>query len=348
MNPITKYLGWRNWAVLNYNAVFENLFVIFYIALTDARYSNQFVVNTLVLIIFSIFATTYGYLINDFSDIELDRLHGKTNTFENDSKPKAVAVILLVTILSIISCYPFWENTYFVIWAVSWFVIATFYSLKPIRLKERGTVGIIFVVMAQRVLPALIIFSVFHFNHWLDITLLLLYILFRGFSSDVNHQLSDYHKDRATGTTTFAVSKGYRRVAKAFYFSLNAERILLGLILIRLMLILHLQNIWLNALFYALVALYFIALAVHYIKGLKDSEERRANPFEQNKRNLVQFLHHAFPSVGLPVGLNIILLFKYFPFFWILLIQIMAKRLYSIDIIRNNFLIRTLAKFLKS
>ena len=305
MNSISKYLGWRNWAVLNYNAVFENLFVVFYIALIDARYDSQFIVDTLILIVFSIFATTYGYLINDYSDIELDRLHGKANTFKDDSRFKALAILLLIIVLSIISCYPFLGNTYFIVWAVSWFVIATFYSLKPIRLKERGTVGIVFVVMAQRVLPALIIFSVFHFDHWLDISLLLLYILFRGFSSDVNHQLSDYYKDQATGTSTFAVSKGYQRVSRIFYFSLNAERILLALILIRLTLILHLKNIWLNVLFYALMAFYFIALAVHY------------------------------------------LLFKYFPYFWLLLIQIMAKRLYSIDIIKNNFLIRTLAKFFK-
>ncbi len=345
---ISKYIGWRHWAVLNYNAVFENFFVLLYIALVDSRYDASFIADSFILIIFSIFATTYGYLINDYSDIDLDRLHGKSNTFESDSKAKALVVIILITLLSIVSCYPFWRNSYFVLWAVSWFAIATFYSLKPVRLKERGTVGIVFVVMAQRVLPALIIFAVFGFTRRTDIALLLLYILFRGFSSDVNHQLSDYEKDRQTGTTTFAVAKGYRRVYRIFQLSLHAERILLSLILVRMSLILPLENWWLKGFYYLLVAIYFAALIVHYIKRINDPAERQRNPFAPQQRSLVQFLHHAFPSVGLPVGLNLILSVKYFPFLLLLLIQIMAKRLYSADIIKNNFLTQTLAKIWKT
>ncbi len=345
---INRYIGWRHWAVLNYNAVFENLFLVFYIALVHQRYDFRFVLDSVVLILFSIFATTYGYLINDYSDRELDRRHGKPNTFENDSEARALFAIGVIVFLSLLSSAPFWHRPYFVILGLSWFVVATFYSLKPIRLKERGTVGIVFVVMAQRVLPALIIFSVFGFWRLPDVLLLVTYILFRGFSSDVNHQLSDYENDRKTGTATFAVSSGYHRVRRIFYFSLHLERVLLALILIRLSLMIPLSDSRLKMVLYGLVALYFIPLAIHYFKSLTDVNERFANPFEGQKRTLVQYLHHAYPSVGLPLGLNLILLFVYLPFLFLFLIQIMAKRLYSADIIKNNFLMQTIVKIWKA
>lgn len=347
MNVITKYIGWRNWAVLNYNAVFENIFVVFYIALLDSRYDAQFIIDSFVLILFSILATTYGYLINDYSDIELDRKHGKANTFQNDSRFKAVVVIVAVAILSVLSCYPFWTRKYFAVLALTWLLIATFYSLKPIRLKERGTLGIIFVVMAQRVLPVLIIFSTFEFGRAGEIVLLTLYILFRGFSSDVNHQLQDYLNDKQTGTATFAVSKGYRHVKRLFYFSLHSERILLAVILIHTGFVLPLKGIGLRGLFWSLIAVYFIALFAHYVKAIRDADERYRNPFETEKRNLVQFLHHAYPSVVLPFGLNFILMIHYIPFLLLLLMQIITKRLYSIDIIRQSFIFQVLGKIFK-
>jgi 4-hydroxybenzoate polyprenyltransferase len=347
MEFLRKYLGWRHWAVFYYNAVLENLFVVFYIALAQERYAGAFVLDTLVLLVFSILATTYGYLINDFSDIELDRQHGKANTFENDSRAKAVTVLLAVIVLSVLSCYPLWQRPYFVPLALVWFLIATFYSLKPVRLKERGTVGIVFVVMAQRVLPVLIIFATFRFWHLGDVLLLTLYILFRGLSSDVNHQLQDYHRDRQTGTATFAVSKGYRTVRRLFYFSLSSERILLAVILVYMNLRLPLEFWWAKGWLYLLSAIYFAALTVFWLRSLRHPAERQANPFEPGRRDLVQFLHHAYPSVLLPVGLNVLLTFMYLPFFALLLIQIMAKRLYSTDIIKNNFLVRTIVKIWK-
>ncbi len=345
---ISKYIGWRHWAVLNYNAVFENIFVLFYIALINHRYDASFVSDAILLILFSIFATTYGYLINDFSDRELDRLHGKSNTFENDSHAKAFLTITVVLILILITSVPFWGHRYFLLWAGLWLLITTFYSLKPIRLKERGTWGIIFVVMAQRILPLLIIFAVFDFNRWPDGVLLVLYILFRGLSSDVNHQLSDYRNDLKTGTSTFAVQKGYQNVQRLFYTSLHTERILLLIILLRLGWVLPIDGQGLRIFFVLLIAVYGVAFVVHYVKSLREAQERQRNPFDPQKKDVVQFLHHAYPSVLLPVGLNLILACIYFPYFWLLLIQIIVKRLYSIDIIKNNFLTRLILKMVKN
>ncbi|NOX87889.1 MAG: UbiA family prenyltransferase [Calditrichaeota bacterium] len=344
---VSKYIGWRNWAVLRFNSVFENIFVIFYIALLLNRNDSVFVAESLIFMVFSIFATTYGYLINDYSDIELDKKHRKPNTFENDAQTKALGVIAIILVLSVLSSLYFWSKPYFLILAGSWFLIATFYSLPPIRLKERGTVGILFVVMAQRLIPILILFSVFEFWNGWNAAILALYVLFRGFSSDLNHQLEDYRKDRQTGTKTFAVSKGYARVRKLFRLSLHVERILLAVILVQLYLNVLITNRILLVFLLITISVYFLSLALHYFKASYDKQERNSNPFDPSAKNLVQFLHHAYPSVALPLALNVILTIEYLPFIVLLLVQILIRQLYSVEIIRQSFVFQILVKLLK-
>ncbi len=89
MKFIRHYLGWRNWAVLRFNSVLENIYVLFYIALNDRLTAPMFLANGAVFILLSIFSTTYGYLVNDWADKELDARHGKDNTFRHDSAAKA-------------------------------------------------------------------------------------------------------------------------------------------------------------------------------------------------------------------------------------------------------------------
>lgn len=229
---IHQYLGWRNWSVLTYNSAIENVFPIFYIALHDRLFSWRFAGDFFIFFLFSMFSTSYGYLINDLSDRDLDRAHGKANTFENDSLSKATLVVLFFLLLSLAFASNFWgKQGFLALWLV-WFLITTFYSLRPIRLKERGKVGLAFVVIAQRVLPTLIVFAAF--SHWDAITILVFtsYMLFRGLSSDVSHQLEDYHRNVATGTGTYAVQSGFEKTRKLFRVSLEMEKVLLFLCLL--------------------------------------------------------------------------------------------------------------------
>ncbi len=338
-NPIRKYLGWRNWAVLEYNAAFENVFVIFYIALRQQHYGNEFVASMIVFLVFSTFATTFGYLVNDYADIELDRRHGKSNTFEDDSRLKALAVVGTVLLLTLICAVPFLSQPAFVVLLIAWIIISAFYSLPPLRLKERGPVGLIFVVLAQRLLPVLIIFAAFHFSHYWELAVIGLYVLFRGVSSDVNHQLQDWQRDRATGTKTFAVHSGIQRVQRLFRFSLEAEKILLLLILVWFVYILHERGLWLLIVLSILVLMYIAAYGYAIVSVLWSEREVVVNPFT-SERNIFQFLHHSFPSVILAGGLNVILIPFNYLFSVILITFILIRKIYSIDMVKQSFVYR--------
>ncbi|MHB2147461.1 UbiA family prenyltransferase [Calditrichota bacterium LG25] len=338
LQAIQHYIGWRNWAVFRYNSVFENFFVLLIIALLQQAFHWNFVLRSLVFILFSILATTYGYLINDYSDSELDRQHGKPNTFEKDSAVKARMVLLGVLLLFVVAGIPFWNQPYFLPLIALWFMITTFYSLPPIRLKERGALNIVFVAMAQRLLPILILFSAFDFWEAKYVLPISVYVLLRGLSSDINHQLEDYKNDVKTGTRTFAVSMGYQRVEKLFNVNLHLEKIMLAVLLVQFSLDLRFSAIVLNGLWRFTAALYFLALFWFML----DKRQWQANPFDVQSRSLSQFLHHAYPSVGLPLMLNVILSILYFPFTLLLIFQIVIRRLYSPETISGNFLVRFL------
>jgi 4-hydroxybenzoate polyprenyltransferase len=340
---INKYLGWRNWSVLLYNSAIENVFLIMYIALHDRISSPRFLFEFFSFFIFSMFSTTYGYLVNDLSDRDIDRSHGKSNTFQNDSLGKAAIIVALFFGLSIVFAIPFLKkNLFFVLWGC-WFLITTFYSLKPIRLKERGKSGLAFAVFGQRVLPALIVFSAFGYWDGFTVFAFTLYILFRGLSSDLNHQLEDFQKDTSTGTNTFAVQAGIAKGQKLLRLSLEIEK---GMLFICLLMIYFkipgLKIYGISSMLPPLVI--YLALYIPSLFIATKNAFENLNPYVCGRKSIFHFLHHTFPSVGLPVYLGILISFLNPMFILITIFFIIYRRLYSLDLIMNTFPFNILRK----
>jgi len=340
---INKYLGWRNWSVLLYNSAIENVFLIMYIALHDRISSPRFLFEFFSFFLFSMFSTTYGYLVNDLTDRDIDRLHGKVNTFQDDSTGKATLIVFLFFILSIFFTIPFLKKDFFLPLWIGWFLVSTFYSLKPIRLKERGKVGLAFVVLAQRGLPALIVFSAFGHGDWFTVLIFTVYILFRGLSSDLNHQYQDFHNDISTGTTTFAVQTGINKVQGILRASLEIEK---GILLICLLLMcIKITSIGPHGIFFILpILIIYIALYVYSLFIAPKSIFETINPYTCGRKSVFHFLHHTFPSVGLPIYLGILVSFQNPIYFLITVFFIIYRKLYSLELIINTFPFNVLKK----
>ncbi len=332
------YFGWRNWAVLVYNSIMENMFVIFYIFLRQDAYSVESIFSFFIFLLFSSFCTTYGYLINDLGDKELDKLHGKNNTFQNDSNFKSIVIVLFFLLLSIVFSFPFISSPAFLFFFITWFCIASAYSIKPFRLKERGKTGLIFVVIAQRVLPVLIVFSAFNHLNFLDCSVLTMYIFFRGLSSDVNHQLEDYQKDARTDTSTYAVQAGLEKTQKIFRFSLELEKIFLLLSLLLIMVkLFHIKFVSMPAILP--VFIFYIFLYVwSFIIILLHKDKQNINPFiNTGRKNIFQIIHHTFPSVILPMYFLVVLTTENYWFLFIIFFIFLIRTMYSINFIIGLF-----------
>ncbi len=338
LKTINKYLGWRNWAVFQYNSIFENLFILFTILLLNSRTSFSVLIDILIFALFSILSTSYGYLINDFSDRDLDAQHQKANTFSDDSAMQAVLVTGLIFALSAAAAVRFIDKPFFAgLWVV-WFFLSTFYSLPPLRLKERGKTGLLAAVTAQRFIPILMVFSIFGPVATGFVVLSAAYVFFRGLSSDLNHQLEDYTNDMQTDTQTFAVKTGLQRGQNILRFSLETEKLLLPVVLIYILVNLRNLQAYLLALTVGLALLYFAGYFYSLFKIVATKNKLDVNPFNPEQRNMFQFMHHSYPSVLLPLGLNVIICFINPWFLVVLGLQMWMRELYSFQIIKQSFI----------
>jgi 4-hydroxybenzoate polyprenyltransferase len=334
---IKKYLGWRNWAVFNFNSLFENQALLYAILLIRQDYSPVAFYSVAGLLLLSIFATTFGYLINDFFDRDLDFEHGKENTFSDDSKFKAALIVTLFLLLTLLFSWPFRRSVLFIIFMSTWLLISVLYSMPPVRIKERGALGLLLVVMAQRFLPALIVFSILGWPGLMFTALFLFYIFSRGLSSDLNHQISDWKKDLQTKTNTFVVEKGLHRATVLFYFNLVLERLLLSAILV--LLFWPLINFPLPIqILHGTVTLFYLGVWVW--AGLSEKSQPE-NPFAP-QRSLSQFLHHSFPTVILTLELNLFLIWFQGRFGLLFLLTLIHRGFFQLSLYSESNLLQKL------
>jgi len=91
---------------------------------------------------------------------------------------------------------------------------------------------------------------------------------------------------------------------------------------------------------------YFVAYFYSKILALKQGSTLNTNPFQQKNKNIFQFLHHSYPSVILPLGLNIIVIIAQ-PWFLIMFVfQILIRKLFSISIITESYMFEFIKKML--
>lgn len=165
-----------------------------------------------ISILFALFylLAGFGYAINSYADLEDDVLAGKPNAFSRMSAGVATATIASVSGVSIVGGLA----------AASWFgsaslalligvnfALAAAYSLRPIRCKERGLIGVAVSAVAQRTLPALIVFDAFGIANTVTAALVLLSTVM-GVRYILVHQIKDYAADVGAGVHTMTTSMG--------------------------------------------------------------------------------------------------------------------------------------------
>jgi 4-hydroxybenzoate polyprenyltransferase len=311
---MSTILSWRNWGILRYNSVWQNVAGLFYIALAGQLFSLAFIGRAGLFILFSTLMTGYGYLINDLADVELDRHHSKTNTFHGAGRGEAAMAVLAVLAAGSLFGLPFLGRPWFVPLWLLWILAATLYSLPPLRLKERGLVGLAATITAQQTLPVALLFAAFGQPVSWGALVFLLFATARGISSDVGHQMRDWSHDADTDTGTFAVRYGYRTVQIVYAISLEIERLALsGIILLLLFdlppVVLPLVG-WRVALAWPLALLYaplYLLTAGRSWRALRRGRLASEDPYDEARqarvRDVLHIIHHPLPSVLMPLYL---------------------------------------------
>ena len=308
-------IRWKDWAIDKLPILFM---ICFYFMLIKEREPSSQVVSFIIFVIFSVSSTIYGYVINNYADLDIDLKQGKVNLLEELSPKNRIILLIGIVIVVILSGLYFIGFEYFkLFWAIQFF-IATFYSLPPIRFKEKGLIGLLIPFLAQLFLPVLICASIFGDIYSFETLLFVLYGLFKGAAYDIGHQFHDYIKDSQTETKTFAVSKGPRLVGMLFQGCLVIERIFFLFIIIQLFLLIDLPE-YIRVYFpsYIILALYVLSLLILFTTEIK--QRKVCDPYYKEIRGFGNILHIIIPNIIFPFYLTIILTLKDLPYIIILL-----------------------------
>lgn len=305
VNNFLEFIRWKDWA-LGKIPIFCT--ICFYIFLTYRMFSITDIKYFFIFLIFASINSIYGYLINDLGDRKLDRLHGKRNSFENRDN-KTIALIFLVILgIMILSAMVFvHRDCFLLLWLIQVF-ISTFYSIPPIRLKERGAAGLFAAFMAQYPLPVALLFAAFEkFGGW-DMVLFAICITISGITLEIGHQKYDFARDSKTGTVTFAVRKGYDFTAKMYSHALQLDKLSIGA-MIALMVV---KIPWVNLPLAPFKMTPILPLAIVYLvlyfqtmrkTVLRPNKSWAIDPYYNGKRDIFNIMYVLLPNFVIPIYL---------------------------------------------
>lgn len=194
----TRFLFWAPTVQQNLTAA------LLLILLSPANPSAP--LNLMVFLIIQFFMFTYTFVVNDVGDKTIDIKAGKIKPIQQYSTIKTTLIISLFAAGSLI--FPlYYGNLWASVVSVFTFLLLTFYSLKPIRFKERGLLGPLVADVAQRSLLFLI-FALSFSAQPLLIAFFMGWLFLIGFQDELNHQLADIDADEKSGALTWVQRKG--------------------------------------------------------------------------------------------------------------------------------------------
>lgn len=166
-----------------------------------------------LFIIYLVFTAIYGFLLNSYADRHSDRKVRKVYLYFFPKWFILLNLFLLAGLSLFLALAIAGLKAATVAGLV--LVLTSAYSMRPVRLKERGLLGIIVLILTMMPLP-FIIFLIAYEVSWLPALLMLGYLFLYSCADEIGHQLFDHDNDRKTNTRTWAVASGYSTVSRAW------------------------------------------------------------------------------------------------------------------------------------
>lgn len=186
------------------------LLAIFYATavLTNTSLLNIWHLPILLLVSLGVGAI-YVSVINDLTDIEVDRRAGKSNRFADKSLFFKIFILSVCLSFGIITAY-FWTNLSLlsgIFYIAAWIAYAL-YSIYPFRFKNRGFLGVLGDASGAHFFPYLFVVSAAF--AWIEqpinfvwLILVGIWSLACGVRGILWHQVQDFSSDKTSGVSTF-------------------------------------------------------------------------------------------------------------------------------------------------
>lgn len=175
----------------------------------------------LLLLIWAFGAAGFGYFLNDWTDIKEDQQAGKSNGAARLPLWQRWLLLLVLLLLSIVPWF-FFPFSLVTLGAVGFqLLLFVLYSVPPVRLKPRYSLGILADALYAHVLPGLIALSAFNALSPTPLPLLhpiigvyFCWSLAQGARNIILHQIKDRDLDTQAGLTTLATLGQSKRLLR--------------------------------------------------------------------------------------------------------------------------------------
>lgn len=192
-------------------------FIAAFILIAFLPHPEHYLVQVLILGIYMLFLGSYGYVSNSYGDREQDAKVGKHLEVQFFSNQQLKMILTLFAIPSLFIPFYFQDIKIGAL-GLTTFLLVTFYSLKPVRLKERGIYGVFTAALTQRTLPFLLFVFLVPIHNPFIAWFLLGWLSLVGIAVILPHQFFDYENDIRAGVKTWVTRFGKekaKRVIKA-------------------------------------------------------------------------------------------------------------------------------------
>jgi len=153
----------------------------------------------------------FSYVINDYTDMEIDKKAGKKKVMHKLPKPVIIITMIVLFFAGVLPMLVIVaEKVSYLVYTLFLYIAGSAYSVPYLlRFKERGFIGLLECSIAQRCMPLIPIVFLFPTN-WLFIGVFVILSFINGIRYILIHQAVDYENDIKTGVKTF-VSEGHKK-----------------------------------------------------------------------------------------------------------------------------------------
>lgn len=304
-DKISSFIRWRDWGPGKI-PVFCTLLA--YIALANQDFSTAFLIRFIIFIFFAISQSALGYVVNDWGDRQIDRIHGKNNAFDNLSVFKGRLCLGALASLAIVSGLPFMHRPVFLPLWMGWIFFTCAYSLKPLRLKERGAWGLGISSLAQWTLPVFIAFSAMGRFGRLDMLIFAIASTISGATLEIAHQRYDRARDTSTQTNTFGARTSAKKLDRIYSFALIFDKLAIGAVVMTIVKGMHSvpgkNSLFIFALSFLYPAIYLCLLVVAAFEVITaTSNGHLLDPYYSTGHSSNKLLHETLPNLIIPGSL---------------------------------------------
>lgn len=303
LNHIADFIRWRDWGPGKIPIL---CVVLFYVGLANHRVSALFVLDFVLFIVYAVLHSALGYVTNNWGDRELDALHGKPNAFASLTRAQGIIALVALLLLALLSGLPFVRRPMVLPLWIGWAFFALAYSLKPLRLKERGAWGLTFSFVAQWSLPILLIFAALNrFGGW-DMIVFAVAVTISGATLEIAHQRWDRARDLSTQTGTMGTRTPAAKLDRLFAAALVLDKIAVGAILVTVTVELAPVAVgtWSLSPGLPLLGIYVVLLAAAPYETIRPSQRGELlDPYYSSQRSAAKLLHETLPNLVVPTYL---------------------------------------------